>query len=180
MLFAALGGTNMAWFLGIIGVLGFAFLMYVSPKFRDFGCGLIALVILGIGLLWFYSEKQNRDYRADLKRSHEAISASQLQLTDFVITSGSYSWPVEGIVKNNSPHRSIKLFGHPLRASTALLCIRRLALTISITVCRNPRDRRTCVVMAQEASANIAGLDDEENWEWDYSVASIEADLPRR
>lgn len=168
----------MAWIIGLIAVIGFAYLMYANEKFRRFGFGAIALVAAGIAVVWFLGEKQNRDFRAQIKREQTAISPYELALTDMRLRETSYGWAISGRVLNRSEH--------PLKT---------LVLTVYLRECPTSTTEEGCITTGQEdASFYIdvpAGQARDLNttlqfsnapilkpgWDWQFAIKQVEARL---
>ncbi len=169
----------MAWIVGLIAVIGFAYLMYVNDNFRRFGFGVLALIAAGVALIWFMGEKQNRDFQAKLQREQSAISASQIVLTDMRLSEHSYGgWWIDGTARNNSTY--------PLRV---------LTLTVLLRNCPSSSSEQGCVTTGQDDARiyveipagqarklstsvqfdNAPAL--QPGWGWTYTIKQIEADL---
>lgn len=168
----------MAWIFGLVVVIGFAWLMYVSESFRRFGFGVLALIGAGIALLWFLGEKQSSDYRAKLKRQTTAISAAELVLSDMELTQRTYGWWIEGTVLNRSPH--------PLRVLTLTVYLRDCPSSLSEQGCvtTGQDDARFYVEVppgqARKLSASVRFEDappTKPGWGWYYAIREIEAQL---
>ncbi len=168
----------MGWIIGLIAVVGFAYLMYSNQSFRRFGFGLLLLIAAGAAVLWFFGEKQNRDFRAKIVRERSAISASELVLSDMQLGERSYGWSVDGVVLNRSQY--------PLRA---------LTITVFLRSCPPNGNSEACVTTGQEdarfyievppgqaraigTSVQFDGAPDlQPGWAWDYEIKEIEANL---
>lgn len=169
----------MAWIIGIIAVLGFAYLMYANERFRRFGFGVLALLGAGIAIFWFLADKESRDYRAQLERERTAISASQLSLTGMRLYQSPYGgWEVEGTVLNRS--------SYPLKS---------LTLTVFLRDCPSPSDDAGCVTtgeddalfyvdvppgQARKLNSSVQFVNAPElkpGWGWNYGIKAITADL---
>ena len=72
----------MAWIIGLIAVIGFAWLMFVNESFRRFGLGLLALIGAAGLILWFLGEKESKARDAERARALSLIPASQLSFTN--------------------------------------------------------------------------------------------------
>lgn len=167
----------MAWIVGLLAVIGFGWLMYTNEKFRRFGFGIICLIALGIAGLWYMTDNQNRQFKAERARALAAIAPHQLTLRDLKLSQDDYGWRLKGSVLNNS---SI-----PMRA---------LVLRVYLSDCPTPSDEG-CVVVGQddariymEVPARQARQIDTSlrfenspktgaHWVWDYTVQEIEAKL---
>ena len=168
----------MAWIIGLVAVIGFAWLMFVSEKFRRFGFGLIALIAIGIGILWFSEQNSSRQRDAERARALSAIAASQLTFANLQLSDQGYGWRVTGTVINRSPH--------PLRT---------LTLRVFLQECPSATSQQGCITTGQDDArfyvevpagqarqldtsvqlANAATLG--RGWSWQYAVTQIEADL---
>lgn len=168
----------MIWIVGLIAVIGFAYLMYANERFRRFGTGLLMLIGAGIAIFWFLSDKQSRDYRAERQRELSAISASQITFSNLQLSDENYGWRVTGNVLNRSPHG-----------------IRSLTLRVYLQECPSSTTDRGCIITGQDDAhfyvdvpagqarqldtslqlANAATLG--RGWSWQYAVTQIEADL---
>jgi hypothetical protein len=169
----------MAWIIGLVAVIGFAYLMYANENFRRFGFGVLALIAAGIAFIWFMGEKQNRDFRAEMEREQTAISASQLVITNIQLRESQFGgWWVEGTVLNRSPH--------PLRSLTLTVFMRDCPSSASEQGCvTNGEDDATFYVdvppgQARQLSTSIQ-FDNaprvQPGWSWDYAIKQIQADL---
>lgn len=168
----------MAWIIGLIAVIGFGYLMYVSESFRRFGIGVLTLIGAGIAFIWFMSEKQSRDYQAESQRALSAISASQLTFANLQLEDQGYGWRVTGNVLNRSPHP-----------------IRTLTLRVYLQECQSATSQQGCVTTGQDdarfyveiPAGQARRLDTSvqltdavmlgRGWSWRYAVTQIEADL---
>lgn len=168
----------MVWIVGLIAVIGFGYLMYANERFRRFGFGLLMLLGVGIAIIWFMSDKQSRDFKAERQRELSAISASQLTFTGLQLTDQGYGWRINGNVLNRSPYP-----------------IRNLTLRVFLRECPSSTSDQGCITTGQDDArfyaevpvgqarqldttlqlANAATLG--RGWSWQYAVTEIEADL---
>lgn len=170
----------MPWIVGLVAVVGFAWLMYANERFRRFGFGLIALVAAGIGIIWFLQENGNRQRDEERARTLSAIPASQLTFTNLQLSDQGYGWRLTGNVVNRS--------AYPLR---------QLTIRVFLQECPSATSQRGCITTGQDDArfyvevpagqarqldtsvqlANAATLGS--GWSWRYAVTQIEADLDR-
>lgn len=168
----------MAWIIGLVAVIGFAWLMFVNENFRRFGFGLFALVAVGIGVLWLSEQSSSRQRDAERARALSAIPASQLTFTNLQLSDQSYGWRVTGTVINRSPYQ-----------------LRSLTLRVFLQECPSATSQQGCITTGQDDArfymdvpagqarqldtsvqlANAATLG--RGWSWQYAVTQIEADL---
>jgi len=168
----------MVWIVGLIAVIGFAYLMYANERFRRFGTGVLMLIGAGIAIIWFMSDKQSRDYEAKRERELSAISASQLVFSNLRLADEGYGWRVTGNVLNRSPH--------PIRSMT---------LRVYLQECPSATSQQGCITTGQDDArfyvevpagqarqldtsvqlANAAAIG--QGWSWRYAITEIEADL---
>ena len=168
----------MAWIIGLVAVVGFAWLMFVNEKFRRFGFGLIALILAGIAALWFLEKNGNRQRDEERARALSAIPASQLIFTNLQLSDQGYGWRLTGNVVNRSAYP-----------------IRTLTIRVFLEECPSPASRQGCITTGQDDArfyvevpagqarqldtsvqlANAATLGS--GWSWQYAVTEIEADL---
>jgi hypothetical protein len=168
----------MIWIVGLVAVIGFAYLMYANERFRRFGTGLLMLIGAGIAIIWFLTEKQSRDDKAERERELSAISASQITFSNLQLSDEGYGWRVTGSILNRSPHN-----------------IRALTLRVYLQECPSATSQQGCITTGQDDArfyvevpagqarqldtsvqlANAATLGG--GWSWQYAVTQIEADL---
>lgn len=168
----------MGWIVGLIAVVGFAWLMFVNESFRRFGFGLIALVGAAIAIFWLLAEKADDARDAERARALSAISVSQLKFTNLQLDQTAYGWRVTGNVLNRSPHP-----------------IRKITLRVLLRECPSATSDQGCITTGQDDARfyvevpagqarqldttlqleNAATLG--RDWSWQYTVTQIEADL---
>jgi hypothetical protein len=170
----------MAWIVGLVAVIGFAWLMFVNENFRRFGFGVLALIGAAIVILWFLGEKESRSRDAERALALSAIPASQLSFTNLQLADQGYGWRLTGNVVNRS--------AYPLR---------QLTIRVFLQNCPSATSQQDCITTGQDDAifyvevpagqarqldtsvtlANAASLGSA--WSWQYAVTQIEADLDR-
>jgi hypothetical protein len=168
----------MAWIIGLIAVIGFAWLMFVNESFRRFGFGLLALIGAAVLILWFLGERSNKAFHAEQARKLSAVAASQLTFSHMQLEDQGYGWRLTGNVLNRSQY--------PLR---------RLTIRVFLQECPSATSQQGCITTGQDdvsfyfdvpagqarqldtsvTLANAASLGS--GWSWQYTVTQIEADL---
>lgn len=168
----------MVWIIGLIAVIGFAWLMYINERFRRFGFGVLAVIAAGIALIWFYLDRADREREAERERELTAIGPSQIVLTDLTLSHESYGWVVEGRVANGSPH--------PLRAFTMRIFLQDCANSPEDAHCTTVGEDDALFVVnvpsrqARRLSTTVQFLDAPPlgpHWRWTSEITEIEADL---
>jgi hypothetical protein len=132
MLAVRSGERGMTWIIGIIAVIGFAYLMYANERFRRFGFGLLAFFAVIVGVIWLYSEQQNREWRERERAAREAIPHDQVVFRNLGM-SGYDGNTMSGVVHN--------------RGRFSLSSMR---LTVRLRDCRDPEGNIGCVIVAED------------------------------
>jgi len=166
----------------LVVFIGFAYLMYANQKFREFGCGIIALVIIALAIFALLIAKASYDDKRRLKKELSAISDSDLRLTNMRLGEFGYSgWNLNGTVFNNSEND-----------------IQQLTLTVYLRLCTDSSRMESCVTTGQDdvtlyvkipsgQAREIRGYPSFQNappiqsgWGWSYSIKEIRADLNKQ
>jgi hypothetical protein len=168
----------MGWIIGLIAVVGFAWLMFVNESFRRFGFGLLALVGAAIAIFWLLAEKADDARDAERARALSAIPASQITFTNLQLDQQAYGWRVTGNVLNRSPY--------PIRTITLRVFLRECPSATSDQGCitTGQDDARFYVEVPAGQARQLNTTLQLENaatlgrgWSWQYTVTQIEADL---
>jgi hypothetical protein len=123
----------MAWIFGLVVVIGFVWLMVTNERFRRFGFGLIALAVIGIALLWAGSEKNNREFRAEMERERTAIPLSSVELRGLSL-SDSYGFArLSGSVVNHGSYP-----------------ISQLTIQVNLRDCPSSQTDANCTIIGQD------------------------------
>lgn len=123
----------MVWIFGLVVLIGFIWLMVTNERFRRFGFGLIALVAIGIALLWAGSEQNNREFHAEMERERTAIPLSSVELRSLSL-SDSYGFArLSGSAVNHSSHP-----------------IKQLTIQVSLRDCPTSQSDADCTIIGQD------------------------------
>jgi hypothetical protein len=158
----------MAWIVGIIVLI----LLVVSPGFRKFAGGLIALAALVGGFLYFKNEQEE-------SRSLSRIKNSELVFENVTLKPDYSRYKILGRIKNNSPKYTLK----------------QVTFTISMQDCSGDERSPNCITIGESnetAYLNIppgqardfeefvyfsgGGLKPKGRLEWDYSVLKVKGE----
>lgn len=122
----------MTWTIGVIAVIGFAYLMYANERFRTFGFGLIALAAVLIGLIWLYSHNQDREWKQHQQEARDAIPHDDVLFRNLVM--GGYGGStLSGMVYNRGRYQ-----------------IESMLLTVRLKDCQEPEGNVGCVTVGED------------------------------
>lgn len=170
----------MGWIVGVIAVLGFAYLMFINERFRRFGFGVIGVIVLAIVGFWYMHELNSRHEAAYQKHRLSAINISQLTFSDMRLRAEGSLPEVSGTLHNLSPHT-----------------LNAIKLKVSVYDCPSATADTGCITTGEDVAwiqqsipagqaRRINGYISFGNpapaqqvWRWGYQVTEIEAELPR-
>lgn len=167
----------MAWIIGAVVIVGFIWLMVANERFRRVGFGLIALIVIGIVVLWLGERKNHREFLEQIARENAAIPHSQVELRDLALGAGSYP-TLTGTVVNHSSYP-----------------IRQVTLVVSLRDCPTTTSEAGCTIIGQDdvsayvdvPSGQARAINTSVNltsaaapvghWGWIYSLKTVSAKL---
>ena len=125
----------MAWIVGLVLIVGFAWLMTADQSFRRLGFGLIALVVVGIVILWLMERNAHRRFMAEVAREKAAIPLSAVELRDLTLSQDLFD-NLAGTVVNHS--------AHPIRA---------MIIQVTVRDCPSTTTTEGCTIIGQDDAA---------------------------